>query len=171
MVVGSAAIATRPRRLNLRRCRGRRAGVSEGERAEGGRERAHLVGLDAEAALVVDAVVAAARLRDEARHDAVEGDAVIVTCGRKREVSARREGGGRERRRTFEAELDEAVGGRGSAGEHSSSGKEWLWTHLRTAFGHSRFHSSMRMSPIEVCRTTTPSVRGSVTLQVCESAS
>jgi len=29
----------------------------------------------------------------------------------------------------------------------------------------------MRMSPIEVCRTTTPSVRGSVTLQGFESAS
>lgn len=40
--------------------------------------RAHLIGLYAETALVVDALVGPAGLGDEAGHDAVEGRAVVV---------------------------------------------------------------------------------------------
>lgn len=43
-----------------------------------------LIRLDLEVSFIVDAVVGAARLCDEARDDAVEGYSVVVTCARGR---------------------------------------------------------------------------------------
>lgn len=85
-VLGSLAMATSPRRLNLRRC------VAQWFRSwiqvhEAGRKKANLVDLDGKVALIVDAVVSSSRLCDESWYNAVKGYVVKVTCGDERRVS------------------------------------------------------------------------------------